>query len=253
MRNLKMKKLLAAAALSILTMTACGSSTATASTSAIEAETPTEEAPSATSQDEQNKASAAAATASTETETTETASSETSKAETDSAETPEYLPEYVYQGDDPYAKAACDFTLDELAKGYTEGDALIPEILIIAEDDSDPEDIKVYGSFDIWTYDLNGETLERAAGGTNPGCIHMKKDDSGEITFTDFELVADGSDFDPTAKKIFGDHYENFSKAFSDDEAREAARKENIKEYVTVNNLSVKAYQDYGWDPVELF
>ena len=57
----------------------------------------------------------------------------------------------------------------------------------------------------MFNYDLNGDTLECKSGGSYPGCIHVKDvlDDPRGYVVTDFEIVGDGSDFAPTAKKIF--------------------------------------------------
>ena len=66
------------------------------------------------------------------------------------------------------------------------------------------------------------------------------------------EVAADGSDFDESAKKIFGKHYDEFVKVNSDDKTREETRAQIIANYVAANNLSITAYQDYGWDPVPL-
>jgi hypothetical protein len=64
--------------------------------------------------------------------------------------------------------------------------------------------------------------------------------------------VADGSDYTPSAKKIFGDHYDDFVKLNSDQEKREEIRAQIIANYVAANNLNITCYKDYGWDPVTL-
>ena len=38
----------------------------------------------------------------------------------------------------------------------------------------------------------------------------------------------------------------------SNEQVREAVRKEQLQEYVKRNNLKVRYYQDYGWPAVEL-
>ena len=38
----------------------------------------------------------------------------------------------------------------------------------------------------------------------------------------------------------------------SNHEVAEAARREQLKEYVRKQGLAVRYYQDYGWDAVEL-
>ena len=66
------------------------------------------------------------------------------------------------------------------------------------------------------------------------------------------EVCEDGSDFDPSAKKIFGDKYDAFMKMYSDSEAKEVTRAQIIANYVAANNLDITEYKDYGWDPVKL-
>ena len=68
-----------------------------------------------------------------------------------------------------------------------------------------------------------------------------------------FTVVEDGANYDPSAKEIFGDRYEEFVSVNSDDEGRNSARKDTLAYYVKSNGLSVIQYQDYGWDPVKLF
>ncbi len=70
---------------------------------------------------------------------------------------------------------------------------------------------------------------------------------------TSFDEVGDGSDFDASARKIFGDRYDRFMEVYSDEESRELFRKNILIEYVESNGLNITAYQDYGWDPVTLF
>ena len=79
--------------------------------------------------------------------------------------------------------------------------------------------------------------------------MHISKDD---YTVTAFDVVEDGGNFESSAKEIFGDKYDQFMAAESDQEAREALRKHIIETYVKANGLEVTKYQDYGWDPVEL-
>ena len=64
--------------------------------------------------------------------------------------------------------------------------------------------------------------------------------------------VADGSDFEPVARKIFGDYYDELIKSSGDEDGREATRAQIIANYVAANNLSITSYQDYGWDPATL-
>ena len=59
----------------------------------------------------------------------------------------------------------------------------------------------------------------------------------------DIERFADGD-------QELADHY--FSGADLGAEANQAIRTQFIKAYVEANGLNITAYQDYGWEPVEL-
>ena len=85
------------------------------------------------------------------------------------------------------------------------------------------------------------------SGGSHPGCLHIASTDAGYEVIS-FDAVADGSDFEPTAKKIFGDHYDEFQKAFSDDKLKEETRAQIISNYAAANDLPITGYQDYGWE-----
>ena len=64
------------------------------------------------------------------------------------------------------------------------------------------------------------------------------------------DICEDGSSFEPSARKIFGDRYDAFSKIHSDGDRREELRKDQVAAYVKKNGLLVTKYQDYGWDPI---
>ncbi len=163
------------------------------------------------------------------------------------------VPSYEYPGPEAFYTVLYRYIADELGQGYPESQVTIPCPVIVAEDESNKEDIKVWGNFWVFNYDLNGDTLECASGGAYPGCIHLKAvDDSDGYAVTGMDKVGDGSDFDPTAKKIFGKYYDDFTKINSDDKERERLRAQIISNYVFANNLNIKAYKDYGWDPVTL-
>lgn len=160
------------------------------------------------------------------------------------------LPAYVYPGDDKLMAAISQYIIDEFSANYEKADVSIPTAYLVDTDDSDPDDVKVWGDFWIDNYDLDGDTLITQSGGSYPGCIHFKKTDDG-YEAKEMEMVGDGSDYTPSAKKIFGTRYEAFIKSM-DDTQRNAVRTQTITDYVKANDLSITKYQDFGWDPVEL-
>lgn len=161
--------------------------------------------------------------------------------------------EYTYTGDDMIESAITFFICDELAKGYEAANVGLPVVIEVSRDESDPDDIKVWGEFEYFTYNLVGDTLETQAGGSYPGCMHIKTTDAGIGYVVDhFDPVADGSDFDASAKEIFGDKYDAFMEVYSNDDLKNEKRKDFIEEYVFSHSVPATKYQDYGWDPVEL-
>lgn len=162
------------------------------------------------------------------------------------------LPRYEYPEDDAVLSAISDYMTNEISQDYEPAGVSIPGLDLVDRDDTDPEDVKVWGYFSVWNYDADGDILKMSSGGAYPGLFHVKDNKDGTASVTSFDQVADGSDYTPSAKKIFGDRYEKLEKLSSDDEAREEARKETIKRYVEDNGLNISAYQDPGWDPVKL-
>ena len=162
------------------------------------------------------------------------------------------LPRYEYPEDDACMKALSDYMTQDIASQYAPGGISIPELSVVDRDDSDPEDVKIWGYFCVYNYDLEGDVLKTASGGAHPGLFHIKDNKDGTAEVTAFDQTEDGAGYEPSAKKIFGDKYDALEKISSDDKKREETRKDTIKEYVERNDLYIKAYQDYGWDPVEL-
>ena len=161
------------------------------------------------------------------------------------------LPAYEYPGPELFYSVVYKYLIDEFGSNYEASDVTIPCPIIIAEDESDKSDIKLYGNFWIFNYDLNGETLENTSGGSYPGVIHIDGSDADYVVKS-MEVVEDGSNYDSSAKKIFGKYYDDFVKSGEDKDAFEKTRAQIIANYVFANDLSIKEYKDYGWDPVKL-
>lgn len=161
------------------------------------------------------------------------------------------LPEYIYPEDDPIKTAIADYLVHEIGKNYSAADVCIPSMSVVGSDESDPNDIQVWGDFWVFQYKLNRDMLETASGGSHPGLMHLKKSNN-TYTVTKFDVVADGADNLESAKKIFGDRYDEFHKINSDAEAREKIRRQFISDYVKKNNLSITKVKDFGWDPIDL-
>ncbi len=163
------------------------------------------------------------------------------------------LPAYVYQGSDKILEAVTSYVVNEFGKHYNleDVDVTIPYVLVAHVDESKDDDVVVYGNFWVDNLHLNGDTLESKSGGECPGAIHLKKD-GDEYLVISMDILEDGNDFETSGKKIFGDHFNDFKKLYSDDKAKTEARTKAIADYVKANDLPITQYQDYGWDPVKL-
>ena len=161
------------------------------------------------------------------------------------------LPAYEYKGSDGLYKEAGDYIVKEFGSHFEKADVCVPVILKVAVDDSNEDDTVLYGDFWVQNFNQKGDILESASGGSFPGAIHFKKTGDG-YEATKADICEDGSSFDSSAKKIFGDNYDDFMKVYSDDKAFSAELKKILADYVKDNDLDIRAYQDYGWDPVDL-
>ena len=147
--------------------------------------------------------------------------------------------------------AVDDYLVNEIGQNYSQGDVCIPCAFVVNADESNMDDILVWGDFWVFNFDIAGDTLKCVSGGDHPGLMHVKKTENG-FEVTSFDAVADGADNMPSAKGIFGDKYDAFWEFNSNQEKREEGRLRTIAEYVKKHKLPVKLLQDYGWPAVEL-
>jgi hypothetical protein len=160
-------------------------------------------------------------------------------------------PQEELQAQEETAFTAISRFMMDLAANYASGEHCIPYCLVVGTDDTNPDDIQIWGDFWVENYDQAGDTLKSVSGGSHPGCMHVKKTDDG-YEVTKFEAVGDGSEFNPTAKAIFGDRYDDFLSLISNDDAKKAARAKSILDYASANNLEISYYQDFGWPAVKI-
>ena len=147
--------------------------------------------------------------------------------------------------------AVANYLENVIGKQYAEGQYSISSPFVISTDNGDLQDVKVWGDFWVFNYNVSGDTLKTVSGGNHPGLMHLKKTDKG-MEVTSFEVVEDGAGNLESAKRIFGDQYEAFHEINSNQEKRESIRLQFIADYAKKNNLPVKMVQDYGWPAVEL-
>lgn len=161
----------------------------------------------------------------------------------------------------PYLVAIESYLVDSLDKNYTPGEVCIPSYSVInIEEPGEPSDstevitatdIKVWGDWWVFNYNIVGDTLQCVSGGSHPGMFLLKKD--GDVfKIVAFDQVEDGSRNLPSAKRIFGDSYEDFHAINSNQEVRDSVRLAMVAQYVQEHNLTVTHLQDPGWPAVTL-
>ena len=127
-------------------------------------------------------------------------------------------------------QAISDYLLLEIAPQYLQGELCVPTLMMVHETDS-----CVWGDFWVFWYNQIGDSLEIVSGGSHPGMMTLRyEDDQPQVI--GFEQVEDGSRFLPTAKRIFGDHFDIFMDMHSNESVREAVRREQLSEYMQQQN-----------------
>ena len=150
-----------------------------------------------------------------------------------------------------YFTAIDRFFTDSIGSQYAKGDVCIPFHLVVDVEEKDSTDIKVWGDFWVNNYQQAGDTLKTVSGGSHPGLIHVRQN-GNHFEVVAFDAVGDGSDYVPTARRIFGDKFDELQRVSSDQTHREAMRRDAVAAYVKRHHLPASMFQDYGWDAVSL-
>jgi hypothetical protein len=168
------------------------------------------------------------------------------------AEAPETKATEAVQEPETYSQAIDRYLTEVIGAQYGSGEVCIPYHDYISADESRQDDIQVWGSYWVDNYNVVGDTLMFVSGGNHAGKMHVKKDSAGNYFAPGLDAVGDGSNYLPTARAIFGDRFDEFQKAHSDQDLREQIRMNAISGYVFKNHLGVKYYKDYGWPAVRI-
>lgn len=160
---------------------------------------------------------------------------------------------FVYTDDEKYLKEVTEAMLIEFAPLFDqENNVEIPTPYIVKIDDEDIKDIKIYGDFYIYGYNMNGMIFDCVNGGSFPGCIHLRSD-FGKISYVFSEIAEDGANNDESLLKICGGD-ESLKKDIDNERYDDGdnLRIRYVKMYAKENNLLLSGIKDYGW-PVILF
>ena len=145
-----------------------------------------------------------------------------------------------------------DYLASEIGSQYLQGELCIPVLMMVAAEEMDSMNALVWGDFWVLWYNLSGDTLKCVSGGNHSGLMTISQQTDG-LHVLSFEQTVDGAGNDASAKRIFGGHYDIYQNMHSNQDVREAVRREQLSEYVRRHNLPVRYYQDYGWPVVELY
>ena len=160
---------------------------------------------------------------------------------------------FVYTDEDDYIRAITDDMVLFSEEQFGDQVAVeIPTPYIVKVDDKDKNDIKIYGDFWIYGYELFGTIFNTKNGGSYPGCYHLK-DEDGKITIISKEFAEDGSDNWTSLVEICGGDEKLARSIFSHNSLDyDITRIEYAKMYARENGLKLSGIKDYGW-PVILF
>ncbi len=147
--------------------------------------------------------------------------------------------------------AISEYMVKEIGSQYSPGQVCIPVLMLVSTEEKDTEKALVWGDFWVFNYNTAGDTLKTVSGGNHSGCMTLQKQ-GDKFTVTSFEQTEDGAGNEASAKGIFGTHYDVYQNMHSNQNVREAVRKEQMKVYVKQHGLNVRFYQDFGWDAVAL-
>ena len=174
-------------------------------------------------------------------------------------ETSSALPTFSYTGDDAVLATVCAYMLEsDESQGYyrsSEASVYIPAP-VIYDSVSVGEDLIVFCNLWSYCYYRNGNTLECESGGESPARLrlHPDADAPGGYEVIEDIRTGDGADYYEGIKEFCKGYPGMADKYFSYDESavdtRESIRTILIRMYVLDNDLDIKYYKDYGWDPV---
>lgn len=149
------------------------------------------------------------------------------------------------------AEDAIDYYLiKEIGSLYAPGEVCIPHSDFLVADSTFTT---FWGSWWVFNYNIVGDTLKTVSGGNHAGKMQVRMTDNG-YKVVSFDQVEDGSRYRSSAKRIFGDIYNDFRIGYIESRQswRDSIRMKYVGYYVEDHHLPVTMLQDYGWPAVEI-
>ncbi len=154
---------------------------------------------------------------------------------------------------DPVKSAIDQYLTDSIGSQYAQGEFCVPVSNIIETKNTEKGDtLNVWGDFWVYNYRLASDTLKTVSGGAHPGMMSLNLLPDSTYRVVAFDGVADGSDYQPSARRIFGELFDTFQAISSDDKGRDSLRLATTAEYVGSHNIKATMLQDEGWPAVAL-
>ncbi len=150
-----------------------------------------------------------------------------------------------------YYAALDRYMTEQIAGHYAKGEYSVSVSDVVAVNDEDTTDIRIWGDFWVYNYKQVGDTLKCISCGSHPGLMHISQKGK-HFYVSQFEQVEDGSSYLPSAKRIFGEHFESFQIHHSNADERETNRSQLLRGFVRDHGLTATKYQDYGWPAKDL-
>lgn len=143
-----------------------------------------------------------------------------------------------------------DYLVNEIGSRYAPGEVCIPhdDFLVV-----DSTNTIFWGDWWVFNYNIVGDTLKTVSGGNHAGKMQVQLTDDGYKVVA-FDQVEDGSRYIPSAKRIFGELYDDFHLGIIEGRQswRDSIRMMYVGFYVEDHKLPVTMLQDYGWPAVEI-
>ena len=158
---------------------------------------------------------------------------------------------YSFEGYDSMEAAAYDYLSFDYDMECDGENVIIPYVDILGADDTNADDVLVYGNYYLWQYTKNEDTIEAVSGGSYPGVIHMEMIGDKDNALYSANSFDEGLT-DEDTKEIMGDYYDAYIEANSDQEKIEAEIAQVLADYVSANNLQITKYKMFGQDAKEL-
>ena len=149
--------------------------------------------------------------------------------------------QYSYAGTEhSYLEAISEYLAKYDADNLEISDGFIPCITSVEIDNSDENDIKLWGIFDIYNYALSEETLEEKNGKRLIGMFSLAQLEDGKCSVKEASFVDEGDD--AAIEALCRDH-DMALEGLKNPIATEETRRFFISEYVKKSGLKASAYK----------